>query len=544
MKFSVCALIGALSPSLFCGVAAAPSGSNKVVDLGYAKYEGESLSNGVSHWLGIRYAAPPLGELRFQEPQDPLQEDGVQPANKHGLACLAVEDDPNNNETSEDCLFMDVYAPADATEESNYPVYVFLQGGGFAQNSNVNLNGTGLIKAADDKMVVVTFNYRVGMFGFLSGPVVQERASLNNGLKDQRKALEWVQRHIKKFGGNPGHVVIGGASAGGASVTLHLSAYGGRDDGYFVGAAAESQSFATMLTVEESEFMYNNLVIRTGCVDEDDTFQCLQNLNASYLQSHDKVTPFPGGQEAPLYMYGPTIDGDLIPDYTVKLFEEGKFIRVPTIFGDDSNEGTMFAPKNTSSYAEGDVFIQNQFTTVTPKQLGVINKLYPQDPSQTFPDSGPFWRQVSTAYGEIRYICPGVYLSDFYNKHGVNDVWNYHYAVLDKESEESGKGVEHTVEIHSIWGPENVQGEAPKSYYNENAPIIPIIQGYWTSFITTLDPSTRRHEGAPEWKRWTADGQSQNRIFIRTNDTHMEQVPQDQKQRCDYLHSIAIDLRQ
>jgi carboxylesterase type B len=544
MRFSVVALTAALT-SLFCEVSAAPAESDQnVVDLGYAKYQGESMPNGISHWLGIRYAAPPLGELRFQEPQDPWQEDGVQPANKHGLACLAVEDDPNNNETSEDCLFMDVYAPADATEESNYPVYVFLQGGGFAQNSNVNLNGTGLIKAADNKMVVVTFNYRVGMFGFLSGPMVEERASLNNGLKDQRKALEWVQRHIKKFGGNPDHVVIGGASAGGASVTLHLSAYGGRDEGYFVGAAAESQSFATMLTVEESEFMYNNLVVRTGCVDEDDTLQCLRNLNASYLQSHDKVTPFPGGQQAPLYMYGPTIDGDLIPDYTVRLFEEGRFIRVPTIFGDDSNEGTSFAPKNTSSYAEGDLFIQNQFTTITPKRLGQINKLYPQDPSQTFPDSGPFWRQVSTAYGEIRYICPGIYLSDFYTRYGINDVWNYHYAVQDKESEESGRGVEHTVEIHSIWGPENVQDEAPKSYYSENAPIIPVIQGYWTSFITTLDPSALRHEGTPEWKRWTSDGQTQNRIFIRTNDTHMEQVPQDQKQRCDYLHSIAINLRQ
>ncbi len=101
--------------------------------------------------------------------------------------------------TSEDCLFIDIYAPTDArTSQKKLPVYFFIQGGGFASLSNANFNGTGLIEASDFNIVVVTFNYRVGPYGFLASEEVQEGASLNNGLKDQLKALEWVQKHISK----------------------------------------------------------------------------------------------------------------------------------------------------------------------------------------------------------------------------------------------------------------------------------------------------------------------------------------------------------
>jgi carboxylesterase type B len=212
------------------------------------------------------------------------------------------------------------------------PVFFFIQGGGFNSDSNPNLNGSGLIKAADMDMVIVNFNYRVGPWGFLASEEVQTDGSINNGLKDQIKALEWVQKYISQFGGDPNHVVVGGDSAGAASVTLLLTAYGGRDDHLFIGTAAESQSFATQLTVSESQFMYDNLVIRTECVEED-SLACLRNLSSEAIQTVNFNTPFPQSQDAPLYMYGPTIDGDLIQDYTYKLFSKGKFIRVPTIFG-------------------------------------------------------------------------------------------------------------------------------------------------------------------------------------------------------------------
>jgi carboxylesterase type B len=251
------------------------------------------------------------------------------------LICLGTpaNTNPKSNTTSEDCLFLDVYAPSNATTDSKLPVFFFIQGGGFNTNSNPNLNGSGLIKAADMGMVIVNFNYRVGPWGFLASKEVQEGGSVNNGLKDQRKALQWVQKYIEQFGGDPDHVVVGGDSAGAASVTLQLTAYGGKNDHLFVGTAAESQSFATQYTISESQYMYDNLVIRTECVNAKDNLSCLRDLTVEAIQKVNFNSPFPGAQDAPLYMYGPTIDGDFITDYTYRLFAEGRFVKVPTIFG-------------------------------------------------------------------------------------------------------------------------------------------------------------------------------------------------------------------
>jgi carboxylesterase type B len=100
---------------------------------------------------------------------------------------------------SEDCLFLDVYAPTKAFKsKKKLPVYFFIQGGGFAELSNANYNGTGLVEASDHKMLVVTFNYRVGPYGFLAGDEVEKEGNLNHGLKDQIKALKWVKKHISK----------------------------------------------------------------------------------------------------------------------------------------------------------------------------------------------------------------------------------------------------------------------------------------------------------------------------------------------------------
>lgn len=115
---------------------------------------------------------------------------------QYGPTCLATN---STDETlSEDCLFVNVFAPARANAKSKLPVYFFIQGGGFNSNSNPNFNGRGLIHASGGNIVVVNFNYRVGPYGFLASREIQEKASLNNGLKDQLKALEWVQKYISK----------------------------------------------------------------------------------------------------------------------------------------------------------------------------------------------------------------------------------------------------------------------------------------------------------------------------------------------------------
>lgn len=516
--------------------------------LGYSSYNGKALSNGVTQWLGIRFAAPPLGDLRFAAPEDPPSVPGIIEADAHGPICLSTLSNGalaplSTPEMNEDCLFMDIYAPTNATKASKLPVMFFIQGGGFNTNSNANFNGTGLVLASQMNMVVVTFNYRVGPYGFLASQEVLEGGSINNGLKDQRKAMEWVQRHIGEFGGNNCHVVLSGDSAGAASINLQLTAYGGRDDKLFHATAAESQSFATINTVSESQFMYDNLSIRANCASSEDTLACLRALTADDLQMVNFNTPFPGAQGPPLYMYGPTLDNDFIKEYTYPAYANGNFVQLPAIYGDVTNEGTVFTPNSTNSYAEADAFIKNQFPYITLDQLREWNALYPVEDYPQFNGTGRFWRQAATGYGEMRYNCPGFFINEVYARLGV-PAWNYHWDVKDPPAEASGLGVTHTVEINAIWGPEYLNG-APKSYLKGgvNAGVVPVIQGYWTSFIRALDPNTFRKAGTPEWEAWTADNTFQSLRF-RRNETVMESVPDAQRERCAYLSSIGEALRQ
>jgi len=446
------------------------------------------------------------------------------------------------NISSEDCLFLDVYAPSNTTPDSKLPVFFFIQGGGFNQNSNANLNGSGLIRAGDMDLIVVTFNYRVGPYGFLaSQEVLDGGGAANAGLLDQRKALHWVQKYISQFGGDPCHVVMGGDSAGAASVNLQLTAYNGTNQNLFHATAAESQSFAAVRTIPGSQYQYDNLVIRTGCASELDTLSCLRSLNTSLIQSVNYNTPFPGAEGAPLYEYGPVIDGSFVTDYTYAAYAKGNFVKLPAIYGDDTNEGTIFTPKTIANISASDIFLKNQFPDLTPKELYTINQLYPI--AEQFTGTGAFWRQAANAYGEIRYICPGIFISQTYTNMSLSQNWNYHWNVIDPVAGASGLGVTHTVELNAIFGPENTNGGAPASYSTSNANIVPVVQAYWTSFIRSFDPNTYKLSGSPVWTQF-GFGDGNQRLLMQTNASGMETVPSEQLMRCEYLWSIGLKLKQ
>lgn len=182
----------------------------------------------------------------------------------------------------------------------------------------------------------MTFNYRVGPYGFITRG---DEITPNNGLLDQRKALEWVHKYISSFGGDPNHVVLGGDSAGAASISLQMAAYGGKRTNLFHAAAAESISFATVLTVEESQYLYDNFAIAAGCAGNS-SLACLRSKTAEELQAVNKGIPYPGAAAAPLYPWNPVIDGDLIQNLTYEAFADGNFVKIPLIVGDDTNEGT------------------------------------------------------------------------------------------------------------------------------------------------------------------------------------------------------------
>ncbi|KAK6199782.1 glycerol transporter [Pestalotiopsis sp. IQ-011] len=534
--------LGSLVLSLSSLIASA-SAVLPTVQVGCNQYAGVTSSSGITKWLGLRYAAPPVGDLRFSPPEDPICYSGTQTASAHGPVCIGTGGSANSTKLSEDCLFLDVYAPANATALSKLPVFFHIQGGGFNQNSNPNVDGSGLIAASNNSIVVVSINYRVGAYGFLADGTTLKA---NNGLRDQRKALEWVQNYISQFGGDPGHVVLGGESAGAASISLQMTAYGGKDFGLFHAAAAESISFATVLTASEASYQYDILSIRLGCVGSD-TLACLRSKTTAEIQAVNTNSPYPGNSAAPLYMYNPVIDKDIITDYTYNAFKTGRFIKVPLIAGDDNNGGTVFAPSSTSTLAESNLWLRTQFPRLTLDQLATIDELYPNPNASACPSSGCYWRQLSNAYGEMRYMCPGLFISTALAAYGVPSSWAYRYNVEDPAQIAQGLGVPHTVESDAIWGPAYVDSSisVPASYLanGTNAPVIPVIQGYWTSFIRSFDPNTYRLAGTAEWEEWT--GNDTERLLFETGGaTTMETVDPDLWARCEFWSGIGVEIAQ
>jgi carboxylesterase type B len=435
-------------------------------------------------------------------------------------------------------------------------------GGGFAKNGNPNSNGTGLIEAADMDLIVVVFNYRVGAYGFLTtGDVERDDIDSNVGLLDQRMVLEWVQEHVGNFGGDPRRVVLGGASAGAASVALHLTAYDGRDKGLFIGTTAESSSFGPMLTAAQSRYQFVALAQSVGCwVADNDTavLQCLRSLSATELQAGNKAVAYPAFETttgAPAYMWSPFIDGELIRDLTWRRYLEGRFIRVPTIFGDDMNGGTNFAPKTAATLAESNNFMRNNYPTLTDAQLQVLNELYPNPNATSCPNVGCYWRQASNVYGETRYMCPSLYLSNLLTTKNTRrhcggnraPTYTYLWDVEDPTANATGFGVTHVVETFALFGPYNnfVSG-SPASYYpgGINAKASPIVQAYWTSFIRTLDPNRYRYPGSAKWTPWTSKDEQTRIRFGTGGTTDMESIEAGLRKRCEYLQSITLSLIQ
>ncbi|KAK4555725.1 hypothetical protein LTR86_006945 [Recurvomyces mirabilis] len=523
-----------------------------LVDLGYSQYEGYS-AQGVNQWLGMRFAAPPVGDLRWRAPQSPPQNtsSGVLSAKNFGATCIGYwiytqETDSIN----EDCLYLDVFAPQNATTESKLPVWFFIQGGGYAADSDQNFNLTQAIVQSNYSMVFVAINYRVGAFGWLSSEKVREDGDLNVGLLDQRFALEWTQKYIHLFGGDPEHVVIHGDSAGAGSVAFQMAAYGGRDDHLFVGGIAESPFWPTHRTVSEMEFQFDRFAANVSCSADQakngDIMACLRSKDSATLQSADIPETFPGGDNGTAEWYFlPVVDGNFSQDLLYNQFEQGRIIHVPIMVGDDTDEGTGFVPNATNSTTMLQ-FFKNNFPLLSDDQLQQINETYPEDIHAPFPKHAAYFPATELAYGENTLICPGIEMSDSLSTYLSGDqVWNYRYNVEDAPTVAAGLGVPHVSEKKAIYGVNNTNPndlcDYPCSYDTYNAPVIPVVMDYWISFILSLNPNTYKAPNAPVWEPWTGNGGQKQRLVFETGDvgTGMEVVPADQLARCEFWKGLA-----
>jgi len=293
--------------------------------------------SGENRFLGIPYAAPPVGALRWRPPQPRGKWLGLLDATQFGSICPQTFADPNKVVGKEDCLFLNIYTP---NGDSNYQdqsgdgegdglaVMVWIHGGGYSNGSGGETDPSPLVDGGH--VIVVTINYRLNVLGFFAQSALDAEGhpSANYGLMDQQFALRWVRRNIKAFGGDPNRVTIFGHSAGGQSVYFHLvsPASGGLFQRAIAQSGAVGASFApylAMQTLQNAEPAGDAFSATVGCPDL--STQCLRKQSASILV---QALPFSG----------PVVDGKIIPEAPGAAFPAGHFHHVPVISGSDHDE--------------------------------------------------------------------------------------------------------------------------------------------------------------------------------------------------------------
>ncbi|KAI0805435.1 alpha/beta-hydrolase [Xylaria sp. FL0064] len=346
-------------------------------------------------FLGIPYAQPPLGPLRFKWPQ-PLNETYETPldVSSYGYSCYQ---DSFTLNISEDCLTLNVVRPHNVTEADKLPVLVWIYGGGLFAGSSADpqYNLSGLVRLSQDSsqpIIAVSINYRIGIFGFLQTPQVLAEGSANAGLLDQRLALRWIQENIGAFGGDPERVTVWGESAGAQSIALHLHSFGGRDDddGLLFRAAILESGSAIGVALQPLSFYasrVDTLTRTVGCNDTSDQLACLRGVAPEKLFS----------ARVSIYWY-PLVDGTFLTDYPSALDKTNSFIKIPLLLGTNSDEGITFGPTGFND-------------SISPASARKLLQLYPNEPSQeppydiandtVFPEKGLQWRRSCAIYGDI-----------------------------------------------------------------------------------------------------------------------------------------------
>ncbi|KAL1742074.1 Alpha/Beta hydrolase protein [Schizophyllum fasciatum] len=472
------------------------------VELGYATYEGtfDDMSS-ITQFLGMRYAAPPTGDLRWRPPQAPQHVDGVQQATSQPPMCPQAgwwghaKSRPSfmkGERTTEKASLLDVYTHGDFQAQSYdlKPVLVWIHGGGYASNSATGMLGTDVwdgkypLTRAKGNLVIVVVQYRLGMYGFLAGKEVHAGGSANAGLQDQQFSLRWVQEHIHKFGGNPSDVTIWGVSAGAGSVYQHVMANDGKTTPALFNTAVTSSAFVPPHC--------DNL----DCLRKVDTIT-LQRLNANM-----GVSTFSG-----TYTFTPVVDGTLIKQATASALAKGKVNGNHLLSVANANEGQLFVNVFSTEDSMIDVafYLRNVWPRLQDDEIERALKLYA--------DLTPI-KKASAILAEV-------VVAEFAVDNALHgfDI-GYYFPDLNQVF--------------------------PKTY--NNSVFDSAFASTFTDFALAKDPNVKVAEDVtPAWAPWSADAPFEM-VFNKTEDgvPDVRAASTDKRllERCDFWQSIAPSVGQ
>jgi para-nitrobenzyl esterase len=460
--------------------------------------------DGLTVYRGIPFAAPPVGALRWRAPQPAAKWEGLRQATKFAPAAMQSGNPPSG--MSEDCLYLNVWTPAKSPSD-RIPVLVWIYGGGFGGGATSERNYSGE-KLAKKGVVLVSIAYRVGRLGFLAHSELSAESpnhvSGNYGLLDMIAGLQWVQKNIAAFGGDPDKVTIFGESAGGIAVSMLCASPLAK--GLFHGAI--SQSGGSFGPPRSTTMPGENLKRLADAERSGEAYA--KSAGASSITelrkiAADKLTGGGRGQG----MAWPIIDGWVIPDDQYKLYAAGRYNDTPILVGYNSDEGASFSPPRTPEEYIANVKSRygrfaESLLKAYPASPGTENlsKAYPASPGKenllkAYPaGSGTVAKTArdlarDTAFGWHTWIW-----ARFQSKTGKSKVFYYYFdqhRQYPEGSPRAGYGAPHGADVAYVFqhlNPSNPQ------ITKADLEISEAMATYWTNFAKRGDPSG---EGVPEW---------------------------------------------
>lgn len=450
--------------------------------------------DGTRAYLGIPFAAPPVGDLRWRPPQPPAPWTEPRAMTDYGPYCPQGPSELSRplGRMDEDCLYLNVWTAARGLDDK-LPVMVWIHGGGFTQGagSTATYNGAHL---AGKGVVLVTINYRLGPFGFLAHPLLSRESehdvSGNYGLLDQIEALRWVQSNIAAFGGDPERVTIFGESAGAVSVYLLMSSPLAK--GLFHRAIAQSGSPPKGLKQlrqasgrrESAEETGRELAAKLGVADD---AGALTALRAKPWQEVLDAAGDAGAMPGSGMFQWLCRDGHVLPEDPAEVFAGGRQIPVPLVAGSNADEGTLWARNFRGVTLERYQMILRALFRGRAREAQAV---YPAT------DDASAAAAVVTALGDT--FVAGA-------RHGVRGsartqprTYLYHFTRATDRLEAMGLGCCHACEIPYVFGnlaPAMGHGAVDEALSEQ-------MMGYWTRFAATGDPNGG---GAPEWPAYTEE---------------------------------------
>ena len=395
----------ALAAALMAPLPAQAAQDPVVVRTDAGRVRGETTAEG-RQFLGIPYAQPPVGKLRWQEPRPVRPWQGVRTTQGFGNRCVqGASWDPGYEQPShtEDCLDLNVYVPEGSVHR---PVMVWLHGGGLTAGAGEDIVPDTF--ARQTGTVVVTINYRLGAMGYLATAGLDDEAhgggSGNFGMLDQQAALRWVRANIGRFGGDPGRVTIAGESAGGRSVCTQLASPAGK--GLFRAGIIQSGAYGDCAarTHDAAVDQGAAFMAKLGCA----SLECLRDKSAEEVLAAQTS-----------FGWGPVTGGDFLPVQPAEAFEKGAAVGVPVLNGANKDEGRLWA------FAQFD----NNGTPLTAEQYPAVMRATFGEPAlEGYPL--PSYPSPSIAYGtvmgDMRFACPALRLDDALAARGP--VYAYEFA--------------------------------------------------------------------------------------------------------------------